>query len=780
MKEKLENQKNAKLLRSTPWIKLLSPPPYSTKPACIRTLFGHVHRVTSVAITPDGSWAVSADDYELRVWNLMTGECKWVLEGAKGVAISADGQCAASGAYPLDSSRHSVKVWDLKTGQCRKELKGHIDDVTTISMTPDGRLAVSGSNGSLGSDKCFRVWDLIKEECIYVSEEHKGRIRRVIISPDGHYVIVEPERFPTCVWDLVQHRMLYQIFGGADRFAITIDSKKLIFVKINDIDIVNLSNGELMASIKHQHKTLSDIAITPDGRYAATSSWIDCKLSIWDLNLGKCIKTFGQQDLKPLLSIAITPDCHFAVTGEIGGIVRMWDLSAQPTAIPEKHIFDIQDVCIIPKESIVLTGAGDSESNYNMADPEIRVWDLNTQKCIRVYEDNEAGWRGLFINPNGRQFISGHNQSLKLWNLDGNLIKKLDTDPNIGGAYRYKIKFSPDGNRAIYDYWDTKQGKLVIWDLLSGDPKEIRDGQHENTILGLEIFANGRNAITCSIDKTLRLWDLENLTCIGKLQGAESQIVSVSVAPDNYTCITREANGSVILWDLSVMKIIDKLPSYGRTDQAEFLLDGRSVIINGVTMGSGTIVYSLRQKKSNHLKGFSLTGVPSCDNWYVFGRDSSGMKIHDLEKNSNVINLGFSAIGFAFQGVNLPRIVLGSRSGYISFYSVENFPLGPAVVSPVRLWIFSPLGRKGHWDEHITAFCPWCQQRFNTPKKVLGTIEGINRNSKLTQDQSPCLNLPDEVWDDPGLLSDCPKCGKKLKFNPFIAGNDQLKPKWKF
>jgi hypothetical protein len=39
------------------------------------------------------------------------------------------------------------------------------------------------------------------------------------------------------------------------------------------------------------------------------------------------------------------------------------------------------------------------------------------------------------------------------------------------------------------------------------------------------------------------------------------------------------------------------------------------------------------------------------------------------------------------------------------------------------------------------------------------------------------LELPDEAWEEPKLLSECPKCGGKLKFNPFIVDNKVPKSK---
>jgi len=62
----------------------------------------------------------------------------------------------------------------------------------------------------------------------------------------------------------------------------------------------------------------------------------------------------------------------------------------------------------------------------------------------------------------------------------------------------------------------------------------------------------------------------------------------------------------------------------------------------------------------------------------------------------------------------------------------------------------------------------------------MGTIRKITKKAGLKPEQSPCLELPDEAWEDPGLLGNCPKCGEKLKFNPFIAGNENSKSKWMF
>ncbi|MEB3831803.1 WD40 repeat domain-containing protein, partial [Phormidium sp. CCY1219] len=75
------------------------------------TLTGHSARVRAVAITPDGTGAVSA------------------------------------------SYDNTLKLWDLATGSERATLTGHSDLVMAVAITPDGTGAVSASD-----DNTLKLW----------------------------------------------------------------------------------------------------------------------------------------------------------------------------------------------------------------------------------------------------------------------------------------------------------------------------------------------------------------------------------------------------------------------------------------------------------------------------------------------------------------------------------------------------------------------------------------------------------------------------------------------
>ena len=151
---------------------------------CIRTLRGHTHGVSSIAITSDGKHAVSGSkDKTLRVWELQTGQCFRVLLGhtddVSSVTVTPDGIYAVSA-----SKDKTLRVWDLVTGQCIHTLKGHADQVSTIGITPDGRFAVSGSK-----DNTLRVWDLVTGQSVHALEGHSSDVLSVIFTPDRRYSV---------------------------------------------------------------------------------------------------------------------------------------------------------------------------------------------------------------------------------------------------------------------------------------------------------------------------------------------------------------------------------------------------------------------------------------------------------------------------------------------------------------------------------------------------------------------------------------------------------------
>jgi tetratricopeptide (TPR) repeat protein len=114
-----------------------------------------------------------------------------------------------------------------------------------------------------------------------------------------------------------------------------------------------------------------------------------------------------------------------------------------------------------------------------------------------------------------------------------------------GHAYVTTVAFSPDGRAAVSGSLDKT---LKLWDLATG--KEIRTLRgHPDYVNSVAISFDGRTALSGSWDKTLKLWDLASGKEIRTLQGHTGPVTSVAISPDGRTVLSGSEDKTVRIWD---------------------------------------------------------------------------------------------------------------------------------------------------------------------------------------------------------------------------------------
>ena len=70
----------------------------------------------------------------------------------------------------------------------------------------------------------------------------------------------------------------------------------------------------------------------------------------------------------------------------------------------------------------------------------------------------------------------------------------------------------------------------------------------------MAVTPDGRRAVSASVDRTLRLWDLESGQTIRTLEGHTDSVSAVAVTPDGRRAVSASDDRTLRLWDLEAAK----------------------------------------------------------------------------------------------------------------------------------------------------------------------------------------------------------------------------------
>lgn len=307
----------------------------------MQTLTGHTDKVTSVAVSPDGTIIASGSyDETIRVWDIETGKTIQVLKGhttmVNSVAFFPDGKWVVSG-----STDNTVRVWDLKTGETIRIFNYillvfgkpiSMNPILSVTVSPDGKKVVTGavtiapeliSDNSYGN--AINIWDIDSEENNLVLPGHTDGVNSVAVSPDGKKIVSGSNDSTIMVWDFESGRtilVLDEHEGRVGSVAISPDGKKIVSSSIDKtIKIWDIETGENIQTLISSHVVLA-ARVCPDNKTIVSGG---SAIRIWDLKTGKILKTLNHPDCI-FRSIAISPDGSKIISGTWDNFVRIWDL----------------------------------------------------------------------------------------------------------------------------------------------------------------------------------------------------------------------------------------------------------------------------------------------------------------------------------------------------------------------------------------------------------------------------------------------------------------------
>lgn len=305
--------------------------------------------LNSVAFSNDGRWLATGDvDGELRLWSRESETSEWSPVEIEGHRYSLT-QLAFTG----DSTRlisggkdNRVRVLTLPNGETEPStdvLTGHSGFVTSFVIGPEDRwLATTSQDGTI------RLWDLqarAPSESARTLVGHDGWVQGIATDPHGRWLITASWDGTARLWEMIpdvktDYPLAFRCdVGSFKSAALSPRSRYLIafgelpgsFFGGGDgtIRIWDTVNPARPPARLDGHKSLvRAYAMTSDDALLVTGS-SDHAVCIWHREGDQWSTNPITLDLTSMavMSLAISPNDRWLVTGSMGGMTRLWDLN---------------------------------------------------------------------------------------------------------------------------------------------------------------------------------------------------------------------------------------------------------------------------------------------------------------------------------------------------------------------------------------------------------------------------------------------------------------------
>ena len=235
-------------------------------------------------------------------------------------------------------------------------------------------------------------------------------------------------------------------------------------------------------------------------------------------------------------SVAWSPDGPRALSGSDDNTVRLWEVeSGRCLRVLEGHTAGVNSVAWSPDGQCALSGAWDNTA---------RLWEVESGRCLRVLEGHTHIVWSVAWSPDGQRALSGSaDHTARLWAIEsGRCLRVLEGHTDSVRT----VAWSPDGNRALSG---AANHTVRLWDVDSARCLRVLEG-HTGGVSSVAWSPDGQRALSGADDHTVRLWEVESGRCLGMLKGHTAGVLSVAWSPDGQRTLSGGDDRQVRLWEV--------------------------------------------------------------------------------------------------------------------------------------------------------------------------------------------------------------------------------------
>ncbi|RHY31950.1 hypothetical protein DYB32_003023 [Aphanomyces invadans] len=465
-------------------------------------------------------------------------------------------------------------------------------------------------------------------------------LQRVIKSPDGFVLCAEYiDRSASGIiyaWDADRMEEKHHMGGiGRDGRVLTRSHDGIVLDLLNvtlptletlasasmdkTVRLWDVNTGKHKQQLDGHMKGVRSLAYSAEYRFLVSAGF-DFDAFVWNPYVDQLIlRLHGHQN--SLCGVEIIPDTPQIITADIGGVFKMTLFDYEKLRNPKlTDDFPVFQALFNPISLTFITAAG----------TDIKIWDANLGKLIRIYKGlSGTDLTALCLDNRSRKFLVGdHEGNIKVYDyLNGTYMKCFaypDMDNKAHAAEVSRLYYCNEYRTVISTSWDTS---VCIHD--ESDPDRgilLRrmTGGHTGDITSLGFSYNLSLIATGSVDCTVQIWDYEfgrlDATCIGHTTGIVS-LVFLDPYPLLASC---DLSGNVAIWAMRPSKYKGKCVCRFRLHNplASKLVSNPYLV--AVTTHIQHVTSASRQEGGDAAGASSPSVSALIDAYYLVGGDDKG------------------------------------------------------------------------------------------------------------------------------------------------------------
>jgi WD40 repeat protein len=409
----------------------------------------------------------------------------------------------------------------------------HSGGISAIAVTPDSRRVITASD-----DATVRVWDLNTGRQLRVFTGHKDRVWGLAVSRDGRTVVTGSLDADIRIWNIETgetKRIIDGHTGGVGCVAFTGDGKQVVSASADKtVRFWNPETGEQLRLLGGHAGPVTSVAVSVDGLRAVTAS-SDGDLRVWHLAAGNDFTSLSHPEAEMIHSVAITPDGQTAVSCSADGSARIWDLERREI----RHTLNAFGAT--PFKVAVSPDGHTAACAYE--DYAVRLWDLATGALDAILSGHRAEVLAVAYTSSGSRLVSASRDAkVLMWEPPKEAAVSTITG-RLGDVLA--VAMSVDGTRLLIG----GETGLRLHDPIRGEDIGDLPG-HTAPVTACVLTLDGSIAASCSMDGTIRLWDLARRRAYQVLTGHQGPVVAVTFSTDERVVFGASQDGTVSAWSV--------------------------------------------------------------------------------------------------------------------------------------------------------------------------------------------------------------------------------------